>query len=288
MRVAICLMGVVGGYDGTNGAGEQIHPMISFQSLKDKIIDKNPGCSFDIFIHTWSVEYEDTLKSIYNPTTILTEEQDPFDKGELDGFGRLANGSDECEDYRFRNFSNWNSKYRVLKLKHEYEVKRGFKYDLVFLSRLDIWHSTEIEFYKYDFSKLYIYNWSQPLGPGHETKEKPDGEEVHLRDRKSVDVTYFSNSTMMDGFLINYPNIKKYSNEPSSGIKDWQPVEGHALSYYYTMDFAKENIIHIGHEFDDWALIRRIPVYRSRRCSDKIIKEYNECVTRLNFWELKV
>ena len=84
-----------------------------------------------------------------------------------------------------------------------------------------------------------------------------------------------------DEILTNYPNIKKYSNEPASGIKDWQPVEGHALSYYYTMDFAKGNIKHIGHEFDDWVLIRRIPSYRGRRCSDTIINEYLECIEYL-------
>jgi hypothetical protein len=285
MRVAICTMGIVGGYGGTNGVGNQIHPRLSYESLKRKILDVNPDIEFDIFIHTWSHEQEELLKEIYNPTVILAEPQDNFE-GRLSGFGRNSDHlssqkKEDMEDYRFRNFSNWNSKYKTLKLKHEYEVEHSFKYDWVFQTRLDIWHSTPIIFNRFNSSKLYIYNWSQPLGLGHETKEKPDGEEVHLRDRKSVDVTYFSNSTMMDGFLINYPNIKKYSNEPASGIKDWQPVEGHALSYYYTMDFAKDNIIHIGHEFDDWALIRRIPEYNGRRCSDTIVSDYFECVEEL-------
>ena len=47
------------------------------------------------------------------------------------------------------------------------------------------------------------------------------------------------------------------------------------------MDFAKGNIKHIGHEFDDWVLIRRIPSYRGRRCSDTIINEYLECIEYL-------
>ena len=285
MRIAICTMGIVGGYDGTNGAGAQIHPRLSYESLKKRIFEVNSDYEFDIFIHTWSHEHEETLKDIYNPTTILAEKQDKFGR-RLEGFGRPSGAlvpkkKELMEDYRFRNFSNWNSKYKTLKLKHEYEVEHCFKYDWVFQTRLDIWHSTPIIFDELDSSKLYIYNWSKPLGLGHETKKKPDGKEVHLRDRKSVDVTYFSNSTMMDGFLINYPNIKKYSNEPASGIKDWQPVEGHALSYYYTMDFAKGNIKHIGHEFDDWVLIRRIPSYRGRRCSDTIINEYLECIEYL-------
>ena len=284
-RVAICTMGIVGGFGGTNGAGAQIHPRLSYESLKKRIFEVNSDYEFDIFIHTWSHEHEETLKDIYNPTTILAEKQDKFGR-RLEGFGRPSGAlvpkkKELMEDYRFRNFSNWNSKYKTLKLKHEYEVEHCFKYDWVFQTRLDIWHSTPIIFDELDSSKLYIYNWSKPLGLGHETKKKPDGKEVHLRDRKSVDVTYFSNSTMMDGFLINYPNIKYYSNEPASGIKDWQPVEGHALSYYYTMDFAKGNIKHIGHEFDDWALIRRIPEYRGRYCSDKIISDYTKCVNEL-------
>ena len=119
-------MGIVGGYDGTNGAGEQIHPRLSYESLKRKVIDVNPDVEFDIFIHTWSYEWEELLKDIYNPTVILAEPQDDFE-GRLDGFGRPSSGLNEkkkelMEDYRFRNFSNWNSKYKTLKLKHDYEV----------------------------------------------------------------------------------------------------------------------------------------------------------------------
>ena len=82
----------------------------------------------------------------------------------------------------------------------------------------------------------------------------------------------------MDGFLICYPYIKRYSTEPASGRKSWQPVEGHALSYYYTKDFADGSIVHIGHEYEDWALIRRIPSYRGRTCTESIINEYNAAV----------
>ena len=52
MRIAICTMGIVGGYDGTNGAGEQIHPRLSYESLKRKVIDVNPDVEFDIFTDT--------------------------------------------------------------------------------------------------------------------------------------------------------------------------------------------------------------------------------------------
>ena len=67
MRIAICTMGIVGGYDGTNGAGEQIHPRLSYESLKRKVIDVNPDVEFDIFIHTWSYEcetWEEVLKTV--------------------------------------------------------------------------------------------------------------------------------------------------------------------------------------------------------------------------------
>ena len=264
MKIAICLLGVVGGSGGIDGRGDMIDPAVSYYSFNKKILEYNQNDIFDTFIHTWSVDYKNRLIEVYNPKAILTEEQDPFDKGELIGYGEKKKGVKYDENYRFRNFSKWNSQYKVLKLKHEYEVKNFFKYDCVFISRLDIWYSTPLVFKDYDLSKLYVFDYHPDLG----------GRQGH-----SVDVVFFSNSNMIDGFLINYPNIKKYSHgsagrNSTAGI---HPFDGHKVPFNYITDFAGDNVQHIFNEYHDWALIRKM-LGGTRECTKKIQDEYEEYI----------
>ena len=261
MKIAVCLSGIVGGTAGTDGAGGLLNPAISHYSYMKRIIEANPKCEFDVFVHTWSTGNEDKIIQLYNPKTIEAEEQRQFN---LKGFGASGDGSGTCENYRFRNFSNWYSKYRSLKLKHEYEAENSFKYDWVLQTRFDVWYATPLVFTDYDLDKFYVFNWARGTNPGSEGH--------------SVDVTFFSNSTLMDGFMTHYPNIKKYSKIIPGGIKSYHPVDGHAIPWNFFKDFAGEkNIVHIFREFEDWVIVRKIkhPGGAKRKCPQKLVDEYN-------------
>lgn len=253
MKVAVCLSGIVGGSVNRDGGGGLLNPAISHYSYTKRIIEANPNCEFDVFAHTWSTECKDQLIELYDPKIINAEKQRQFN---LDGFGVPGDGSAACEDYRFRNFSNWYSKYASLKLKHEYEAENSFKYDCVMQTRYDVWYATPLIFSDYDLSKLYVFNWARGVEPG-----------------RSVDVAIFTNSTLMDGFMTHYPNIKKYSQAP---FKHW-PFDGHVIPWNYYKDFAGEkNIVHIFKEFQDWVIVRKInhPGGANRKCPQKLVDEY--------------
>ena len=277
MKIAICLMGIVGGAkDNAGKAGQgqaSLDPRISHESFKKQIIKANPGAEIDVFIHTWSVDHEDTLTKLYNPKVILAEEQDPFDKGELYGFGIMPRDQTDMEyteTYRFRHYSNWCSKYRSIKLKHDYEKENNMKYDAVLLGRLDMWYGKPIKFKKFDLRKVHVFNWHKDLGHCD-----------HPQENRSVDVTFFGNSDIMNGFVTHFKNIKEYAREPlSPNLKD--PVDGHSIAYNYVRDFAGANgVKHVFFEFEDWALIRKIPTYSHRICDERIIQDYGKTLKKL-------
>ena len=62
MKVALCLMGIVGAVEEKYGLGQSIDYRIGHHFIKKHILDKN---DVDVFIHSWSTEFKDELVDIY-------------------------------------------------------------------------------------------------------------------------------------------------------------------------------------------------------------------------------
>ena len=154
MKVAVCLSGLIGSLTGKwdKTIEDCANPKISHKTFRECILSYNKDV--DVFIHTWSIDKKHTLIELYNPKSISAESQNLFNKGQLSDYG-LPRRS-KHKQYRFNSFSKWNSLYKTLKLKHECETDNSFKYDCVFVSRLDMIYLTPIDFAKFDMSKFYI------------------------------------------------------------------------------------------------------------------------------------
>jgi len=227
MRIAICLSGYVGWQDSSYLPGNGIQnmsnkiendPVISFNSLKKHIVDVNENIQFDFFIHSWSVNKSKELKDLYKPLDILVEEQDPFDKGELDDYG-LGFKSSMKYDNTFRSYSRWNSNYRVLNLWKNYELKHNIKYDCVFITRPDMLYYSDLVFKNYVLDTLWIGDWES------------------TKNSRYMDLLIFSNSDNISGFINEYKNINIYSKNV---VKPGVPVDSHSLFKDYVHSFANK------------------------------------------------
>jgi len=225
MRIAICFMGIVGGKTGQAGQGGLLDPSISYNSIKKNIIDKNPEDEIDFFIHTWSVEKEEQLKELYKPKKIWVE-VDKYGDDVLEGFG---NPGKKRPDVRWRSWRRWNSNYKTIELKKKYEDEHGFKYDCVMVSRLDLDYMVPLIFKNYDLNNFWV--------------NSADWNGIGINSRMWGDIFFFSNSEMMDNFLIHYKDINSISQANCWGYQaDNASMMREYVLRFTDMDHVKESL----------------------------------------------
>jgi len=227
-KVALCLYGLVGGKIGKGSKGGSVDYMIAYEHYKKHIFDKN---NVDVFIHSWSTNFENELKEIYMPQRSLFQKQKRFTL-----FDRRNN------DQKHRSYSRWYSSKKTIELKREYEIENGFVYDWVMVSRLDMAFFTDVIFDSYDPNYFYASHWN--AAPGRISKEHPGDRENYNEGTGFLDFWFFSNSEMMDKFSTLYDNRKKYE------------ISAHRASRQHVGTFT-DKIKYVFYRWDDHEMVRR-------------------------------
>jgi hypothetical protein len=204
MKIALCLSGLTGGSGGKDGVGNSLDIDIPYQSVKKYLLDVN---DIDVFIHSWSKEFEKELIDLYKPKKQKFEKQIIFDKD---------NHRKHITQSRFYG----NNK--VLDLKRLYEEENNFIYDVVMISRLDLVWFNEVNFDMYDPKYFYASHWNHN-GPD---QIGPYGMENFNIGSGFLDFWFFSNSKIMNTFG-NLCDVDKINHLISIGV----PLSGHALTY---------------------------------------------------------
>ena len=213
MKIALCLYGILGGAGGRGGDGEVLHPKNAFEWYKKHLLDHY---DVDVFIHTWSKEHEDLIKSTYNPKSMLAEPQEMFEGVDFKNYGfnnlediikdegnklvydsrkELGENDEEIIEYFnkliFRSNSRFLSTKKSINLKKEYEVKNNFKYDFVISSRFDMLLLKKINLNNLDPDTFYA-NYREGR--------------VDI-DKAFFDLLFYGGSEIMDKFGDLYDNI---------------------------------------------------------------------------------
>jgi hypothetical protein len=263
MKIAICFYGLVGSKIGKNGTGEQLDPNIAFEYYKKHLFDINEDV--DIFIHSWSVEAQDTLVKLYKPKSFIFEKQREFPESKnrkyineslrykiTSLFYKIFNKSKyekikiENDKKCFRSFSRWYSSKQVLSLKKEYEKKNKFVYDTVMVTRLDIAFFRNLNFSEFDMKYFYASNRNIPPWKSLDGKASYEINKQEL-DTQFFDLWFFSNSKYMDIFSLVFDNLHLY-NEISPHVCSKTHVDKY---------IGKEQIKYIFFRWFDHELIRR-------------------------------
>lgn len=258
MKVAFCLSGIAGGLN-ENKEGVPVDFKIGFDHYKKHILGKN-NC--DVFIHTWSVQFEKEIKKLYKPKKSIFQKQIIFDTPNfLDKMFRKRPYN------RHATYSRWYSIKKVMELKRQYEKENKFKYDCVFLTRFDVAFFKDVIFKNYDMGKFYVaygFRFVNPKGielPNNLYWQTLKTTDMSKYKRKFIghpytnsglsDLWFFSNSDYMDKFSTLYDHLEEYD-------KECEEFSNHLLALHHLkklyilhkLDFAL-------FRFDDFEVVRR-------------------------------
>ena len=216
MKIAYCISGVVGGLKGKSGerlAGSSMVLNLSATSTQKHVIDTNP--EIDIFIHTWNDDLVDEMTNYYSPKKIVAEPQKIFEIPK-----HLPNNS------RVQNhYSRWYSNQRVIELKSCYETENKFTYDLVIVTRFDLWWAVDIDFSVYDPSFFWVPVVYHNYGGNPVKYGWPN------RTNEFYDQIFMSNSSIVDIFYTLYDYLDEYT-KPGQ-CESWNNISSHFLSVWH-------------------------------------------------------
>jgi len=232
MRLAVIFHGIIGGTAGRNGIGAPVDIEVCAKTIKHNVISKY---NTDIFLHSWSIEHEQAIKDLYKPVSSLFQPQEYF------GYN-FDNKSirDENKTHAFRTVSRYNSLYRAMKLKQDYEKVNNFKYDWVLALRYDLVIFTPLNLEQLDSTAFYICR--EPYWP--------DINRIQMLH----DIAFLSNSDTMDTYcdVTTGLNMVPYKSRLH---------EAHRVAYLKLHDMFKGNMDRVGyafHRYKDMEIYRMI------------------------------
>ena len=201
MRVAYCLIGIVGSVNYGMGLGKDIDYRLAHYWNKKNIFNINKDV--DVFMHSWSVEHEDGLKEIYNPKEAIFEKQIDF-------------GQETIRDNSIA--SRWYSTAICNQLRQAYEEEQGIVYDVVMFFRYDHVFLVPLDFSKFDMSYIWMRH-GNPIGRVDGVRQI-DNIEMGIDTTSNVELDTIEkrrnhsliNDRVYDSFIFSKPeNIDAYS-----------------------------------------------------------------------------
>jgi len=179
-KMAVIFHGIVGGMNGRNGVGTPVNISDCAKTIKYNILSTY-DC--DVFAHSWTIDKEDEIKSLYNPISSLFQPQEYF------GFNGKQISDETIDGQPFRTVSRYTSLDRALALKTNYETANNFKYKWVMVLRYDLVFYTKLNLSEKNTNFIYICS-----EPHWENNERLNNSVYH-------DILFLSNSDIINNFM---------------------------------------------------------------------------------------
>lgn len=276
MKIALCLYGVVG---ATNGKADS--PLarasldilnLGYEKYKSSLLNHH---DVDIYIHTWSKQFEKEILNLYKPKKHLIEQQEIFE------IPNHVIGDDSEQPKRRQGcYSRWRSTQKVLKLKSE----TGKKYDFTLLSRFDVGFENQIDFSHLEKDNIYLSNW---VGARYENVSDifEDGRGIYYQQKDSLDKDKiklygrgfpYNNEGVLDYWVLGggesiqiletlFENINSYQ---ASGPIAHQRISNHQLLLHHLREnHPVDKLGFIMNPMEDHCLLR----YKYFGCKDSNI-----------------
>lgn len=232
-RIAFCLFGIVGGREGKGGLGGDIDYIRCWQNYNDIIFKNN---NVDVFIHTWSVQYEKSLRKIYSPKASIFEPQIFFHPPKTN--------NEQHNTDRFRSCSRWYSTMKVLELQRNYSETHNIEYDFIMTARFDVLWFTKIPFSTLEKDCFYVANWNLHKSSGRTGNASfPYG-----KMKRYSDMWFIGNQEQMNHLSGIYNVIHQIGNG------DYDP---HKLTFDRMFPLYKDKIRFMFLNDIDFCLIRK-------------------------------
>lgn len=193
MKIAICISGMLGN-NNKYGVGQSTSELaITAASYFFKNIINN-NSNVDVFCHSWNPEFEQQIKSLYQP------------KGSV--FQKQKNFGPHLDLRQFSITSRWFSNKLVIEEMNRYEKKHDFEYDFVMLTRFDIAFLKPIDFRLLNKEKFYIMG-TDPIHKNKGIHSVPDHSccDIQSDNYEINDLWFIANSKNMSIFSKTYDNL---------------------------------------------------------------------------------
>jgi len=190
MKIAYCLVGIVGSSNFGMGLGKDIDYRLAHYWNKKNIFDVND--EVDVFMHCWSVHHEKGLVDLYKPKDYIFEKQIDF-------------GLSTIRDNAIA--SRWYSTAMCNKLRKNYEKQNNVKYDAAVFFRYDHVFLVPLDFSKFDMNKIW-FRHRRPAG-------WVDG--VREADNSTLGI---NTNTKSDVDLSTWEGRKKFNLSPNDRVYD--------------------------------------------------------------------
>lgn len=278
MKVAVCLVGIVGGHTGKHGEGDPKKVLeIGYKHYKQFILDNN-DC--DVFCHSATTEMADDIIKLYKPKEYLFIEQPNFD---------IPDYVTGAQDRKEAHYHKWFSHKKVSELRQIYEGYTNTKYDMVYVGRYDICWTKDIVFKEFNPDNFYLTHWNRLYRNGVEIKgaewynSMNDDFELNYdgvqqafvgyphNDEGVMDSWFFSNPEYMDILCSLYDSLDEYTKP---GVTWWDGkstvvdgsgnISNHRLiPKHLEVNGILDKLKHTFCVHDDFPLVRRL-YYKSR------------------------
>lgn len=199
MKIALCYHGIAKGHNFKDG-GLPVGFDYEFDLVKKNLLDNNKNCQFDIFLHSWSIDYKEEILKKMNPKDFLFEKSKKFIKVSFFNYikehikKKLGKG---FEPQRINNiYSRWYSFRKVCELVEKCDEN----YDLVIVTRFDMCLLSKFDINDIESHKFYSGDW---IGLYKDGKEILEQDYKNNKGIKSIKKGYpFDNEGVQDFFFI--------------------------------------------------------------------------------------
>jgi len=220
MRVAVCFYGLVGSAQKKFGKGASLDPKLAHKFYKKNVFKYIK--KYDVFIHSQSIEYIEDLKNLYSPKLYCIERKKFFFFKIITNlkfirilFFSIFKFSQLKQRFLrgLNGYSRWYSTKKVIELKKKYERENNFKYDLVFLTRLDWAFIKPLKLNRKMSNFFIVSHHNEVPSPRNNYKGKIKKNNKTFK-KGLADYWFIGSSKNLDKFSKLYDKIKEYHLSP--------------------------------------------------------------------------
>lgn len=158
MRVALCYHGIAKGHNFKNG-GLPVGFEHEFDLMTENLIKYNKDCSFDIFLHSWSLDYEKEVISKMKPKEYIFEPSKRFKKPSFLKLVKEKIKKSLGRGYEVNRINNIYSRWYSYKRVCDLVQQSNEMYDLVIVTRFDMCLLSPLDLSLIKADKFYSGDW---------------------------------------------------------------------------------------------------------------------------------
>ena len=158
MKVGLILYGVKP-MDCINKKDTALYNVVDYTINHWKEYILNVNKDIDVFVHSWSLEYENVVIENYKPKKYIFEKQKQFKSNINTNFLKQTTMYNNLNNEQIIR-SKYYSMCKAINLLNEYEIEKNIKYDVILISRMDLLWFNPIELNKINPNYIYTSNWN--------------------------------------------------------------------------------------------------------------------------------